>query len=217
MRVLFTFIGGIGHFHPLVPVARAAVAAGHEVAVAGSGKLTAVVEAAGFRAFPTSAPRTADEPPPVRDLTPLLPTDALAAKFEFAENFATKGARRHATALQDHLREWRPDVVVRDEADLGSAIAAEVLGVPAATVLVLAAGTLSAPISSRRLSRWCAPSTGCLRTPTSPCSPAGSCSHRSHPRSGARPRRCRCPRRRSRSDPTTASPPPGERRGRGCT
>ncbi len=145
MRILFTFIGGVGHFQPLVPVARAAVAAGHEVAVAGSGKLTEVVEAAGFRAFATSEPRTADERPPTRDLTPLLPTDALAAELEFAENFATKGARRHATALQDHLREWRPDVVVRDEADLGSAIAAEVVGVPTATVLVLAAGTLLRP------------------------------------------------------------------------
>jgi len=145
VRILFTFIGGVGHLQPLVPVARAAVAAGHEVAVAGSGKLTEVVEAAGFRAFATSAPRTADESPPTRDLTPLPPTDAFAAELEFAENFATKGARRHATALQDHLREWRPDVVVRDEADLGSAIAAEVVGVPTATVLVLAAGTLLRP------------------------------------------------------------------------
>jgi UDP:flavonoid glycosyltransferase YjiC (YdhE family) len=64
---------------------------------------------------------------------------------EFAENFADKGARRHATALQEHLRDWRPDVIVRDEADLGSAIAAEVWGIPHATVLVLAAGMLVRP------------------------------------------------------------------------
>ena len=58
MRILFTFIGGLGHFHPLAPVARAAAAAGHEVAVAGSGGWSPQVEAAGFRAFATSAPRT---------------------------------------------------------------------------------------------------------------------------------------------------------------
>ncbi len=147
MRILFTYIGGLGHFHPLVPVARAAAAAGHEVAVAGSGGLTAQVEAAGFRAFATSPPRPSGPSPRPRprDLAPLAPVDARAAEVEFAENFADKGARRHATAVQEHIRHWRPDVVVRDEADLGSAIAAEVWGIPTATVLVLAAGMLVRP------------------------------------------------------------------------
>ena len=35
MRLLFTFAGGSGHFEPLVPIARAAGAAGHSVAFAG--------------------------------------------------------------------------------------------------------------------------------------------------------------------------------------
>ena len=35
MRVLFAFVGNAGHAEPLVPVARAAHAAGHEVAVSG--------------------------------------------------------------------------------------------------------------------------------------------------------------------------------------
>ncbi len=78
-------------------------------------------------------------------MTPLSPTDRRAAEVEFAENFADKGARRHATAIQACIREWRPDVIVRDEADFGSAIAAEVQGIPTATVLVLAAGLLISP------------------------------------------------------------------------
>ena len=145
MRILFTFIGGLGHFHPLAPVARAAAAAGHEVAVAGSGGLTARIEAAGFRAFATSAPPSRTTAAPPRDLTPLEPVDARAAEVEFAENFADKGARRNATAIQQHIRDWSPEIVVRDEADLGSAIAAEMMGIPTATVLVLAAGTLVRP------------------------------------------------------------------------
>jgi UDP:flavonoid glycosyltransferase YjiC (YdhE family) len=145
MRILFTFIGGLGHFHPLEPVARAARAAGHEVAVAGSGGLTARVEAAGFEALATSPPRSTAAPPAPRDLTPLPPTDARAAEVEFAQNFADKGARRTAEAIRRHIHEWRPDVVVRDEADLGSAIASEVTGTPSATVLVLAAGLLVRP------------------------------------------------------------------------
>lgn len=145
MRILFTYIGGLGHFHPLVPVARAAVAAGHDVAVAGSGGLTAQVEAAGFRALATSPPRPQQSSPPPQDSTPPAPVDARVSEVEFAENFADKGARRHATAVQEHIRDWRPDLVVRDEADLGSAIAAEVCGIPTATVLVLAAGMLVRP------------------------------------------------------------------------
>jgi UDP:flavonoid glycosyltransferase YjiC (YdhE family) len=143
MRILFTFIGGLGHFHPMEPLARASVAAGHEVAVACSGGVLSRVEGAGFRGLATSAPRPSALRP--RDLTPLPPVDARATEIEFAENFAGKGARRHAGAVQEHVRSWRPDVVVRDEADFGSAIAAEVLGIPVATVLVLASGMLIRP------------------------------------------------------------------------
>jgi UDP:flavonoid glycosyltransferase YjiC (YdhE family) len=144
MRILFSFIGGLGHFDPLEPVAHACVAAGHEVAVACSGGLTARIEARGFPAFATSAPRSAAGPA-TRDLTPLDPVDAHAAEVEFAENFAGKGARRHAVAVQEHLVAWSPDVVVHDEADFGAAIAAEVRGVPSASVLVLASGLLVRP------------------------------------------------------------------------
>ncbi|CAN5601795.1 glycosyltransferase [soil metagenome] len=159
MRILFTFIGGLGHFHPLAPVARAAEAAGHEVAVAGSGRLVAEVAAAGFRTFATSPPRNRSTDPPRRDMTPLVPIDRHATEVEFAENFADKGARRHAEAIEEHARGWRPDVIVRDEADLGSAIAAEVLDIPTAIVLVLASGLLlrpdlvAAPLATLRAER----------------------------------------------------------------
>src|SRR6476661_3772654 len=52
MRILFTTISGSGHFHPLVPIARAAVAAGHDVAFACAASFVPTVERAGFRAFP---------------------------------------------------------------------------------------------------------------------------------------------------------------------
>ncbi len=143
MRLLFTFIGGSGHLQPLVPLARAAEAAGHSVAVAGSGKVTDAVRAAGFESIATSAPaEAATTSRATRDLSPLEPADGEAAELEFVENFARKGARRHAAALLDVVRAWQPDVVVRDEADFGAGIAAERLGVPCAVVLVLAAGSL---------------------------------------------------------------------------
>ena len=146
MRVLFSFIGGVGHFYPLAPVARTMADAGHEVAVAGSGGQVRRIEEAGFRALPTSDVAPAAAKPVVERVAgPLEPTDRWAAEVEFAENFATKGARRHAAAVLTHIEAWRPDIVVRDEADFGAAIAAEAAGLPSATVLVLAAGTLIRP------------------------------------------------------------------------
>ena len=143
MRVLFTFVGGAGHLDPLLPLAHAVAAAGHDVAVAGSGNLMPRVESEGFTALPTSPQR-----PPVttgRDQSPLLPVDPHDTEVEFAENFAGKGARRHVPAVSEHIRAWRPDVVVREETDFGSAMAAELEDVPCATVVILAAGTLARP------------------------------------------------------------------------
>ena len=209
MRILFTYIGGLGHLHPLLPLARVAAEAGHVVAVAGSGRLTTHVEAAGFEALPTSPGRPSDEPPPVRDLTPVPPVEPRAAEIEFAENFADKGARRHATALEEHFRAWRPDVVVRDEADIGSAIAAEVCELPVATVQVLAAGMLvrpdlvSPPIEAVRAEHGLRPDPGLamltrdlvlspfpasFRSPDSPMDlPAGAFAYRSGARVSVTP------------------------------
>ncbi len=145
MRILVTFVGGLGHLTPLVPLARAAQAAGHEVLVAGSGGLVAAIETAGFRGFATSpAPHHAGAPVE-RDVTALEVADARAAEVEFAENFASRGARRMATAVSSLIQEHRPDLVLRDETDLGSTIAAELHDVPVATHLVLASGLLVRP------------------------------------------------------------------------
>ena len=51
MRILFTCRAAIGHFHPLVPLARAARDAGHEVAFGMAPVMRATVERLGFRWF----------------------------------------------------------------------------------------------------------------------------------------------------------------------
>lgn len=55
MRLLVTFVGGLGHLAPLLPLARAVRDAGHVVAIAGSGGLVPRIEEAGFIAFATSS------------------------------------------------------------------------------------------------------------------------------------------------------------------
>jgi UDP:flavonoid glycosyltransferase YjiC (YdhE family) len=145
MRILVTFVGGVGHLMPLLPLARAARAAGHEVAVAGSGGLVPRIEEAGFAAYATSPPPHHSGAPATRDLTPVRVMDERATEVEFAENFATKGARRMASAVPGVIEDFRPDVVVRDETDLGTTIAAELVDLPVVTHLVLASGLLVRP------------------------------------------------------------------------
>ncbi len=143
MRLLLTFVGGAGHLDPLLPVARAAAAAGHVVAIAGSGGQMGRVEAAGLEALPTSQVRPPAEPSAER--SPLEPVDRHASEVEFAENFAGKATRRHVVAVAERVREWRPDVVVREETDFGTSMVCELAGLPCATLLILAAGTLPRP------------------------------------------------------------------------
>ncbi|WP_431873365.1 glycosyltransferase [Amycolatopsis sacchari] len=140
MRILFTFVGGSGHFRPLVPLARAAAAAGHTVAFACPGRMVPAVEKAGFPALATSPPGGA---PP--DRLPLSAPDPQREERDLREHFARTGGRENTPVLLKLAGQWRPDVVVRCEVDFGAALAAERLGLPCAVVLVLAAGGFLRP------------------------------------------------------------------------
>jgi UDP:flavonoid glycosyltransferase YjiC (YdhE family) len=149
MRILFTFAGGHGHFEPLVPVARAAAAAGHTVAVAGRHEVVPAIQAAGFQAFPTGKPESG---PPQR--YPLLPIDLEREDRDLRDGFADRLARARAAELGELCAAWRPDLLVCDEIDFGAMVIAERLGLPYASVLVIAAGSfVRAPLLSETLNR----------------------------------------------------------------
>lgn len=145
MRLLVTFVGGLGHLAPLLPLARAARDAGHEVAIAGSGGLVPRIEEAGFTAFATSPQPHHDQATASQPREPLEVMGARATEVEFADNFADRGARRMAGAVPGVIEEFRPELVLRDETDLGTTIAAELADLPVATHLVLASGLLLRP------------------------------------------------------------------------
>ena len=138
LRILFAFPGGTGHFLPMVPVARAAEAAGHVVAFACQGAMVATVEEAGFTAFDAGGASLLA--PGVRQ--PLLLPDA--QEEDRAARIA-KGAardRERASAVLALCHQWRPDIVVCDEVDFGVVVAAERLGLPYATVQSTASGSV---------------------------------------------------------------------------
>ncbi|MFY0570757.1 glycosyltransferase [Archangium lansingense] len=141
MRILFTAIPGSGHYHPLVPVARALQQAGHEVAFATSENLRKSVEGGGFRFFPAGG-----DWPQLQDAGAMAQMAESAmrmsreARFEhMANNFVGRFARNMVPDLVSLASTWRPDLFVRDSMEFGAAIASEHLGIPCASVQVGAA------------------------------------------------------------------------------
>lgn len=136
MRILFTFVGGYGHFLPQTPVAHAAAKAGHTVAFACAPAMMEVVEKNGFETL-----RLGNGPAAAPERLPLQALDVAREEQVFREHFARRAARERVPLVTAVCEQWRPNVIVTDEADFGSMIAAEKLGLPHATVLVMAAGS----------------------------------------------------------------------------
>jgi UDP:flavonoid glycosyltransferase YjiC (YdhE family) len=134
--MLFTFVGGAGHYEPLVPIARAVRAAGHAIGFACRPSMTARVVADGFDAV-----RVGPDVEDLRAIAPLAPLDPAREERVLREGFAFRTALRRAKDIVDLCGGFRPDVVVSDEVDYGAIVAAERLGLLHASVVVLAAGS----------------------------------------------------------------------------
>ena len=140
MRMLFTFAGGSGHLEPLVPLARAAEAAGHVVAFASRPWMVAKVEALGFPAFASGSDRGLTP-----QLLPLAEVDVEREIQAIGGGFGRRIARERAADLLPLCTAWQPDLLVCEEMDFGAMIIAERLMLPHATVLVIAAGAFVRP------------------------------------------------------------------------
>jgi UDP:flavonoid glycosyltransferase YjiC (YdhE family) len=141
LRILFSFVGGRGHLEPLVPLARAAAAAGHAVAFTADPAMVAATQARGFAAFPSGAPAPAGPP----ERRPLVAPDLAHEARVLREVFAGRLPRERLPGILAVAAAWQPDVVVCDEMDFAAAIAADRLALPHATMAITAAGTLLRP------------------------------------------------------------------------
>ncbi|WP_116200186.1 glycosyltransferase [Amycolatopsis circi] len=134
MRILFFSMPAVGHFFPLVPLAQAARATGHEVLMGSCGEAAALAEAAAL---------------PMADVAPGVTLKSLFTDFhrryrEVNERIIA-GARSedlegvHFGTFSDWLADgaisvaekWRPDLVVYERMAPFGLLAAKVLGVPA--------------------------------------------------------------------------------------
>lgn len=135
MRILVTSTSGIGHIHPMVPLAAELRAAGHEVVWATARESYPTVERLGFRSVPAGiaggdrkrtfaqrAPRIGELPPRRRR--------AVAFPLMFGE-IAAPAMRDELAAVFDDLR---PQLVVHELAELAAAPMALSRGIPHVTV-----------------------------------------------------------------------------------
>ena len=139
MRFLFTTLAGSGHFHPLVPPAKALEQAGHVVAFAASSSFRASIERSGFRAFAAGFDRLRDAADErfvrlTREIDTLPADGPERTLFRIRELFAGLYAERMIPDLLAIADEWKPDAIVRDVGEFGAYVAAEVLDIPHATV-----------------------------------------------------------------------------------
>src|SRR4051794_6014925 len=136
MRVLVTFTGGTGHFLPTLPYARQLRARGHDVRYACQHAMVGVVQDAGFHVVDTGG---ATLLPPV-ERRPLVPVDRAHEQRVVSDFFVARVGAERAARIGALISGWRPDLLLRDEMDVGAGVAAEAAGIPSADVVVIAAG-----------------------------------------------------------------------------
>lgn len=134
MRVLITTPAGFGHVHPMVPLAQAMLARGHDVLWAAPADGVGRVERTGIRAVAT-CPAGLTRPDDVRRRYPEL--DALppveVPDVLFGKMFGATATPPMLAQLVPVAFDWRPDLVVADAAEFAGHIVAAELGVPSVT------------------------------------------------------------------------------------
>ena len=129
LRVLFSAVGAVGHIYPMVPLARALLAAGHEVLWAISAEMCPTVIQAGVPAVSaglSSGDWRDDRDRRIRDLAGFSPeerTDRLAP-WMFGEMLAP--AMLHD--LLPIVRSWRPTLFIHDSMEFAAPVAADTIG-----------------------------------------------------------------------------------------
>ncbi|RKR92384.1 N-glycosyltransferase [Micromonospora pisi] len=158
MRILVTSQPIYSHLVPaLVPLAQTAQALGHQAAVATADSMADELARHGVPHLPLPNvagqeqlrhdPRLAEEfGLPQRLMLPGRRTvDPIAAE-QIARAYAGPIALRFARDLLEVARDWHPDVIVREPAEYGGYLVAEVLGIPHVTLDISPYATRELPL-----------------------------------------------------------------------
>jgi UDP:flavonoid glycosyltransferase YjiC (YdhE family) len=132
MRVLLTCRPAYGHFHPLVPLARALTGAGHDVAFATGEPFRDRVETAGFEAFAAGLSQDQwlkEMNARFGDFRRQIPRTE-HRPFFFGRVFAGLDLAPRLTDLRAIIDKWEPDLLVHELAEFAGPLAAELAEIP---------------------------------------------------------------------------------------
>ncbi len=142
MRMLFTSTPGFGSFHPVVALAQAARAAGHDVAFAITEQFRPVIERLDMTFLPAGL-----DGREVRAMmlsrypdVPLPPIGIAGRKLVIPALFGDAYVHAMLPGLLEACKEWRAEVVVRAHLAYAGLLAAEECGVPCVAVEEWASG-----------------------------------------------------------------------------
>ncbi len=123
MRVLAACsLGGAGHLRPLVPFLDQVRRSGGQTLVAGPPALAAMAGATGHPFLAGGEPSEA-QVRPIREQLAVLPPDE-ASVLGNRELFGRLAATAMLAAMERAVRDWRPDVILRDPCEYASAVVA---------------------------------------------------------------------------------------------
>jgi len=133
VKALITTQPGLGHLHPMAPVAQALRQSDWEVAFACAPSFCPTVETIGFHAFPAGLDWLERE---AERAFPELQGMSLEQQQRWfvTDLFADIAAQRMLPSLMDICRSWKPDVLLRNDFEFAACVAAECLGIPHATI-----------------------------------------------------------------------------------
>lgn len=133
MRVLFSSLAAHGHTYPLIPLAAAARAAGHDVSFATGGVMHPALRVAGFEPIDAGMSILEAAPEAISELFGDAAADLTSEQLRSvgAAAFGSVLPRRFLRDLEPVLRALEPELVVFDGANSGAELAARQAGVPA--------------------------------------------------------------------------------------
>lgn len=134
VRLLVATTANAGHFGPLVPFASACAVAGHEVRVAAPMSFADPVRRAGFIHVPVADA----DPAELGAIFGTLPSLSLeeANTRVVRDIFAGVDARAVLPGFTAAVRDWRPDLILRETTEYASYVVAESESIPTATVAI---------------------------------------------------------------------------------